>query len=106
MLAADGSGAGVGTAATSGASDPDAPDVLEIQATGIALLAFTGGGGEGLLVDICITDGDREPDDRDEADDRDDPDGREPPPGTHRPTHGAVVRRRRTTGARGCGCDD
>ena len=54
MQAADSSNMSLGTVATAGASDPDAADVLELQSPGMAMLLFTGGGGEGLLVDLCI----------------------------------------------------
>jgi PKD repeat protein len=94
MQALGADGTPLGAVATVGASDPAAPDVLELQQAGIAELLFIGGGGEGMLVDLCI--------DRDEyADDDEKEPGRE-----DRPTHGAAVRRRATTGAAGCGCDE
>jgi hypothetical protein len=47
-----------------------------------------------MLVDLCI-DRDQYPDDDEKEPGRED-----------RPTHGAAVRRRATTGAAGCGCDE
>ena len=98
MGAIDGAGNQLGAVATAGESDPAAPDALELQAAGMAELMF-GGGGEGALVDLCIERGETPDDDR-ERPDRPEPDREE------RPTHGAVIRRRTTRGATGCGCDE
>jgi hypothetical protein len=94
MQAVGADGTHLGAVATAGASDPAAPDVLELQQAGISELLFIGGGGEGMLVDLCIDRGEY-PDVNQKEPGRDD-----------RPTRGAAVRRRATTGAAGCGCDE
>jgi hypothetical protein len=91
MGALDSAGTPLGFAATAGESDAAAPDALELQAAGMAELLFAGGG-ENALVDLCITRGEPPDDEEKEPEDR--------------PTHGAVIRRRPTSGASGCDCDE
>lgn len=54
MQAFDGGGAALGQAVSS-ANSSGQPAVLEIDAPGMTRLVFTGGGNEGLLVELCIS---------------------------------------------------
>jgi hypothetical protein len=54
MQAFDASGAALGTTSSSGAA-PGAPETLELDAAQIATVTFSGGGGEGVLIELCIT---------------------------------------------------